>query len=794
MSKNKRKHSKNTEKDKAMNHDHEHEHEHHHGEHCGCGHDHEHEHEHHHGEHCGCGHDHEHEHEHHHGEHCGCGHNHEHDHDHSEKNADGCDKKLVFKLDELDCPHCASQIEAELERTEGVEVAEINLVTQQLTIGLAKSFKGDAYKEAVRAVKRFEPEVNVIDESGEEGGESASLMKKLMSEKAVIVRFIVGAALYATGMCLSYFGGAHVYVYLPVLVAAYAVLGIDVVVGAVRGIFGGRVFDERFLMTVSTVGAFAIGEYPEAVAVMLFYQIGEFFQSLAVKRSRRSISDLMDIRPDSANVLRGGKTIVVSPEGVKVGETIVVKPGERIPLDGVIIDGETALDTRALTGESLPRSAAVGDEVLSGCINESGVIKVRVEKPFGESTASKILDLVENAAGRKAPTENFISVFARYYTPAVVIMAVLLAVVPPLVLGGGWAQWVRRCFVFLVVSCPCALVISIPLTFFGGIGAASKRGVLVKGGNYLEALNYVDTVVFDKTGTLTKGEFKVTKLISEEGVTEDELLRLAAAAEKLSNHPIARSITSAFPGAGELDVKNYKELAGGGVSAELDGEKLCAGSARLMKEQGISVNEVGDAGTIVYISKDKKPLGAVVIADSPKPDSRDTIGRLKELGIKKTLMLTGDVETAAKAAADEIGVDEYHAGLLPADKVGIVEGLLDSEGKRKVAFVGDGINDAPVLARADVGIAMGALGSDAAIEAADIVLMNDEPSSIAEAVKVAKYTKHIVTQNIVLVLIVKAVILALGALGIAGMWEAVFGDVGVMVLAVLNSMRILRKK
>ena len=794
MSKNKRKHSKNTEKDKAMNHDHEHEHEHHHGEHCGCGHDHEHEHEHHHGEHCGCGHDHEHEHEHHHGEHCGCGHNHEHDHDHSEKNADGCDKKLVFKLDELDCPHCASQIEAELERTEGVEVAEINLVTQQLTIGLAKSFKGDAYKEAVRAVKRFEPEVNVIDESGEEGGESASLMKKLMSEKAVIVRFIVGAALYATGMCLSYFGGAHVYVYLPVLVAAYAVLGIDVVVGAVRGIFGGRVFDERFLMTVSTVGAFAIGEYPEAVAVMLFYQIGEFFQSLAVKRSRRSISDLMDIRPDSANVLRGGKTIVVSPEGVKVGETIVVKPGERIPLDGVIIDGETALDTRALTGESLPRSAAVGDEVLSGCINESGVIKVRVEKPFGESTASKILDLVENAAGRKAPTENFISVFARYYTPAVVIMAVLLAVVPPLVLGGGWAQWVRRCFVFLVVSCPCALVISIPLTFFGGIGAASKRGVLVKGGNYLEALNYVDTVVFDKTGTLTKGEFKVTKLISEEGVTEDELLRLAAAAEKLSNHPIARSITSAFPGAGELDVKNYKELAGGGVSAELDGEKLCAGSARLMKEQGISVNEVGDAGTIVYISKDKKPLGAVVIADSPKPDSRDTIGRLKELGIKKTLMLTGDVETAAKAAADEIGVDEYHAGLLPADKVGIVEGLLDSEGKRKVACVGDGINDAPVLARADVGIAMGALGSDAAIEAADIVLMNDEPSSIAEAVKVAKYTKHIVTQNIVLVLIVKAVILALGALGIAGMWEAVFGDVGVMVLAVLNSMRILRKK
>ena len=778
-----------------MNHDHEHEHEHHHGEHCGCGHDHEHEHEHHHGEHCGgCGHDHEHEHEHHHGEHCGCGHNHEHDHDHSEKNADGCAKKFVFKLNELDCPHCASQIEAELERTEGVEVAEINLVTQQLTIGLAKSFKGDAYKEAVRAVKRFEPEVNVIDESGEEGGESASLMKKLTSEKAVIVRFIVGAALYATGMCLSHFGGAHVYVYLPVLVAAYAVLGIDVVVGAVRGIFGGRVFDERFLMTVSTVGAFAIGEYPEAVAVMLFYQIGEFFQSLAVKRSRRSISDLMDIRPDSANVLRGGKTIVVSPEGVKVGETIVVKPGERIPLDGVIIDGETALDTRALTGESLPRSAAVGDEVLSGCINESGVIKVRVEKPFGESTASKILDLVENAAGRKAPTENFISVFARYYTPAVVIMAVLLAVVPPLVLGGGWAQWVRRCFVFLVVSCPCALVISIPLTFFGGIGAASKRGVLVKGGNYLEALNYVDTVVFDKTGTLTKGEFKVTKLISEEGVTEDELLRLAAAAEKLSNHPIARSITSAFPGAGELDVKNYKELAGGGVSAELDGEKLCAGSARLMKEQGISVNEVGDAGTIVYISKDKKPLGAVVIADSPKPDSRDTIGRLKELGIKKTLMLTGDVETAAKAAADEIGVDEYHAGLLPADKVGIVEGLLDSEGKRKVAFVGDGINDAPVLARADVGIAMGALGSDAAIEAADIVLMNDEPSSIAEAVKVAKYTKHIVTQNIVLVLIVKAVILALGALGIAGMWEAVFGDVGVMVLAVLNSMRILRKK
>ena len=825
MSKNKRTHSKNkaekpVETEAAV---HEHEHEHHdHDDHCGCEHKHEHhdnddhcgcehKHEHHnHDDHCGCEHKHEHydhgdhccdhDHEHHDDDHCGCEHKHEHHHEHhhhDEKQLPAGAVEQVFLLDELDCPNCAAKIEDALSKTEGILYAEINLLSQQLTVAADDHFSGDLYETALKTVKRYEPEVDLIDTRKKEGGEGEkpSLLKRLTSEKAMYFRFGIGAVLYASGLIASHLG-APLFVYLPLLVAAYSVLGFDVLVGAVTGIIRGRVFDEKFLMTVSTVGAFVIGEYPEAVAVMLFYQIGEFFQSLAVKRSRRSISELMDIRPDSACVLREGKEETVAPDTVRVGEIIVVRPGEKIPLDGIVTEGEALLDTRALTGESLPRQAKAGDEVLSGCISETGLIRIKTTKRFGESTASRILELVENAAGRKAPTENFISRFARVYTPAVVIAAALLGVVPPLVIGGGWAMWIRRCFTFLVISCPCALVVSIPLTFFGGIGAASRRGVLVKGSNYLEALSRVDTVVFDKTGTLTKGKFTVTKLLPADGVTESELLMKAAAAESFSNHPIARSICAAFTGDSLPEVKSFRELAGGGVSAQLDGAELLAGSARLMKERSIDFEPTNEPGTVVYTALGGKYLGALVIADEPKPDSAETITKLHELGVEKTVMLTGDVEAAAKAAAQAIGVEEYHSGLLPGDKVDIVEKLAESDERTngKLVFVGDGINDAPVLARADVGIAMGALGSDAAIEAADVVLMNDTPSSLIDAIKTAKRTKRIVTQNIVLVLAVKAIILVLGALGIAGMWMAVFGDVGVMILAVLNSMRILANR
>ncbi len=772
---------------KADEHDHHHDeyenhHDHHHDEHeHHCDHHHD-EHEHH----CGC------EHEHEHGDHCSC----DHDHHHEEiearahKSTENAAKVAVFRLDEIDCPHCASQIESELEKVNGIMTAEINLISGQLTIGADSSYRGDLYKEAVRAVKLYEPDVEVIDEANKaDKTKKPSLIKALRSEKATVIRFTVGAILYAIGFGLALTHSFPLVTYLPILIVSYIILGFDVVFDAVRNIFRGRIFDEKFLMTVSTIGAFAIGEYPEAVAVMLFYQIGEFFQSLAVKRSRRSVSELMDIRPDSANVVRGKETLTVSPEDVKLGETIVVRPGEKIPLDGEIVSGESRLDMRALTGESVPKSVRCGDSVLSGCINESGVIEIKVTKRFSESTASKILDLVENAAGRKAPTENFISVFARYYTPIVVLLALLLAVVPPLFFHGAWAQWVRRCFVFLVISCPCALVISIPLTFFSGIGAASRKGVLVKGSNYLEALNFVDTVVFDKTGTLTKGVFKVTEILPANGEDKDELLKTAALAESMSNHPIARSIISAY-GKGTKKPDSYEEIAGRGACAKSGGKVIYAGSSKLMLDQGISFTERSFGGTVVYVASDKKYLGCIVISDEIKEGSAEAVGGLSKLGVSRAVMLTGDNERAAKAAAEKLGLTEYHGGLLPADKVELVEKLLESEnGGGKLAFVGDGINDAPVLARADVGIAMGALGSDAAIEAADIVLMNDDPRAICDAIEVAKHTKKIVTQNIVMVLLVKIVILALGAFGIAGMWEAVFGDVGIMIIAVLNSMR-----
>ena len=614
-------------------------------------------------------------------------------------------------------------------------------------------------------------------------------------DKKRTIRLAVGAVVYAIGMALTVFAKLPTLAELAFLIVAYVILGWDVVWQAVKNITRGQVFDEHFLMSVSTIGAFAIGEYPEAVAVMLFYQVGEFFQSLAVKRSRKSISDLMDIRPDSATVKRNGVLQVVSPESVAVGEIIVVKPGEKIPLDGIVVDGESMLDTKALTGESVPRSIRKGDEALSGCINQSGLLTLKVTKSFGESTVSKITDLVENASARKAPTENFITTFARYYTPVVVGMAAVLAIIPPLVLGGGWSEWLRRGFVFLIVSCPCALVISIPLTFFGGIGAASKRGVLVKGSNYLEALNKVSVVVFDKTGTLTKGVFEVANIIPAAGYQKEQVLEYAAQAESYSNHPIAKSILATY--GKPIDQKQFsgfEETSGHGISVMVQGKKVLAGNSKLMESEKIAYAACDAAGTKCYVAADGSYVGCILIADEVKPDSKCAIAELKKIGVEKTVMLTGDDERIGKSVADELGLDAYYAQLLPDQKVEKLE-MLDKQKRQgsKLAFVGDGINDAPVLARADVGIAMGGLGSDAAIEAADVVLMTDEPSKLVEAIDVAKATKRIVMQNIVIALGIKSVFLVLGALGMAGMWEAVFGDVGVTIIAVLNAMRILKK-
>lgn len=614
-------------------------------------------------------------------------------------------------------------------------------------------------------------------------------------DKKRTIRLAVGAVVYAIGMALTVFAKLPTLAELAFLIVAYVILGWDVVWQAVKNITRGQVFDEHFLMSVSTIGAFAIGEYPEAVAVMLFYQVGEFFQSLAVKRSRKSISDLMDICPDSATVKRNGVLQVVSPESVAVGEIIVVKPGEKIPLDGIVVDGESMLDTKALTGESVPRSIRKGDEALSGCINQSGLLTLKVTKSFGESTVSKITDLVENASARKAPTENFITTFARYYTPIVVGMAAVLAIIPPLVLGGGWSEWLRRGFVFLIVSCPCALVISIPLTFFGGIGAASKRGVLVKGSNYLEALNKVSVVVFDKTGTLTKGVFEVANIIPAAGYQKEQVLEYAAQAESYSNHPIAKSILATY--GKPIDQKQFsgfEEISGHGISVMVQGKKVLAGNSKLMESEKIAYAACDAAGTKFYVAADGSYVGCILIADEVKPDSKCAIAELKKIGVEKTVMLTGDDERIGKSVADELGLDAYYAQLLPDQKVEKLE-MLDKQKWQgsKLAFVGDGINDAPVLARADVGIAMGGLGSDAAIEAADVVLMADEPSKLVEAIDVAKATKRIVMQNIVIALGIKSVFLVLGALGMAGMWEAVFGDVGVTIIAVLNAMRILKK-
>ena len=692
--------------------------------------------------------------------------------------------KREFILDGLNCPNCAAKIQADVEKLPEVSAAILNLMKQTLTLEISRD--DDIFSKVERIVHRYEPDVKVrLKEEGYTHTEA-------FGEKKMMLRMGAGAAVFAAGILLS--SVVPFPVQLTLYVIAYGILGYDVVLGAVKNIVKGHVFDENFLMSLSSIGAFFIGEYPEAVAVMLFYQVGEFFQDLAVHRSRRSISDLMDIRPDTATVRRNGQLLTVSPEDVAEGEWIVVKPGEKIPLDGVVLLGDSMVDTRALTGESVPKSVHPMDKVLSGCINESGLLTIQVTKTYDQSTVAKIIDMVENASARKAPTENFITAFARYYTPAVVVLAALLAVIPPLLFQGMWADWIHRAFVFLVVSCPCALVVSIPLTFFGGIGAASRHGVLVKGSNYLEALNKVDTVVFDKTGTLTKGVFKVTEIIPAGENTREQVLQYAAWAENFSTHPIANSILEAYGKDEPVALSEYQEIPGYGIQAQTAGRKILAGNAKLMEAERIAYTPCEKTGTKVYVAVDGSYQGCILISDELKTDSKSAIAALKRAGVRKTVMLTGDNETIGKAVAEELSLDDCYTQLLPDEKVLILE-KLDEEKRpgRKLAFVGDGINDAPVLARADIGIAMGGLGSDAAIEAADVVLMTDEPMKLVEAIRVAGETRKIAQQNIVFALSIKAVFLVLGALGHVGMWLAVFGDVGVALLAVLNAMRILKK-
>lgn len=612
-------------------------------------------------------------------------------------------------------------------------------------------------------------------------------------QKKMLIRIAVSAVLLVGAVLVPYEGVWKFLLFLP----AYFVIGWDVLWKAVRNIAHGQVFDENFLMALATVGAFCTGffgkgEYPEAVFVMLFYQVGELFQSYAVGKSRKSISALMDIRPDYANVERDGQLVQVDPDEVAVGDVITIKAGEKVPLDGVVLEGSSLVNTSALTGESVPRQVQPGDDVISGCINQNGLLRVQVTKAFGESTVAKILDLVENASSKKAKTENFITRFARYYTPVVVICAVVLAIVPPLFVG-DWTGWVQKALIFLVVSCPCALVISVPLSFFGGIGGASRQGILVKGGNYLEILADTEMVVFDKTGTLTKGVFNVTA-IHPDKYSESGLLEMAALAESYSDHPISRSLKEAY--GKEVDstrVGQVEELSGRGVRAQVDGKTVCAGNDKLMEEIGVKWHPCHRVGTTVHVAVDGQYVGHIVISDQVKEDSKQAIAALKAQGVKKTVMLTGDAKAVGESVAKDLGLDQVYTQLLPGDKVEKVEALLQEKSQKgKLAFVGDGINDAPVLSRADIGIAMGALGSDAAIEAADIVLMDDKPSKIAKAMEISKRTLRIVRQNIVFALGVKLLVLILTPFGLSNMWEAVFADVGVTVIAIINASRALQ--
>ena len=626
------------------------------------------------------------------------------------------------------------------------------------------------------------------------------MMKK---QKIMLYRIIAAAVIYVPLFVLEHMGKLEFQSEIPVqfllFMIPYLIVGWDIIYRAVRNISHGQVFDENFLMCIATFGALGVKEYSEAVAVMLFYQIGELFQSYAVNRSRQSISAMMDICPEYANIEEDGKLKQVDPDDVEIGTEIVIKAGERVPLDGVVVSGTSFVDTSALTGESVSREVTEGSEIISGCVNGSGLLKVRTTKEFDDSTVAKILELVENASSKKAHVENFITKFAKYYTPIVVCAAVVLAFLPPIILGGGFAEWIQRACIFLVISCPCALVISVPLGFFGGIGAASKQGVLVKGSNYLEALSEMKTIVFDKTGTLTKGEFVVSEVIPN-GWEKEGLLEVAALAEGYSDHPISAALKKAYEEAelGELSmdrVEQAEEIAGHGIKAKIDGRVVYAGNAKLMEEKGVEYEPCTVPGTVVYLAAEKEFLGTIVISDTVKPEAKRAIAQLKQSGVKKTVMLTGDRKDVGEAVAESLGIDEVYTDLLPGDKVDKVEALLGELGeKEKLGFVGDGINDAPVLSRADIGIAMGSMGSDAAIEAADVVLMDDNILKISSIMRIAGKTLQIVHQNIVFALGVKVLVLILGALGMANMWEAVFADVGVSVIAILNSMRTLKVK
>ncbi|EJX2683024.1 cadmium-translocating P-type ATPase [Clostridioides difficile] len=703
-------------------------------------------------------------------------------------------KELI--LGGLNCAHCAEEINNKVSKLKEVESSNLNFVNKKLTVNISNNFKEDDVINKIKEIiNSTEPglDIQVGSTDKVKGRTTEKLGAVNDTNKKELVPLIIGALVYIFGIYQTATGYESQFSNI-VFIVAYVIVGGDVLLRAIRNISKGRVFDENFLMALATVGALTIGESSEAVGVMLFYKVGEYLQGVAVGKSRKSITSLMQIRPDYANLKFNSEVKVVSPEEVNVGDIIVVKPGEKVPLDGVVVDGVSMLDTSALTGESVLREVEKGDEILSGVINKNALLSIEVTKSFGESTVSKILDLVENSSIKKSKTENFISKFSRYYTPIVVIAALLIAFVPPLVISGEvFSDWLYRGLIFLVVSCPCALVLSIPLSFFSGIGFASKNGILIKGSNYLEALRSVDTVVFDKTGTLTKGVFNVTKL-NPEGISEEELLEYAAIAEVNSNHPIAKSILSYYNKKIDLDtIDSYEEIAAYGIRVKHNDNFILAGNEKLMKKENISYSSAKEVGTVVYIAVDKVYRGYIVISDEVKEDSKNAIRSLKAIGVKEVVMLTGDNEKVAKNIAQELELDTVYSNLLPNEKVDRLEDLYEGRTeKEKIAFVGDGINDAPVLARADVGIAMGGLGSDAAIEAADVVLMTDEPSKISKAIEIANKTNKIVWQNIIFALGVKIIVMILGAGGVATMWEAIFADVGVALIAVVNAMRAMR--
>lgn len=703
-------------------------------------------------------------------------------------------KRRKYSLIGLDCAHCAAKMENQIRTIPGVTLAEVNFGTGTLAIeGESEHFE-NILQQTKRIIAGIEPNVVVSSEGVKSSGADSGKWSERIARsenRRTLFRIGTGVLFYLAVSLFSFSPTLEVILYL----LGYLFIGGDVILKAIRNIARGQVFDENFLMTLATFGALAIHEYPEAVAVMLFYQVGEFFQDLAVNRSRRSIQALLDIRPAYANLKKNNQESKVSPEEVAVGDIIMIKPGERVPLDGEILEGQGLVDTSALTGESVPKRLAPKDTILSGFINTSGVFTVQVTKAYEESTVAKILDLVQNASSRKAPTESFITKFARYYTPGVVVIATALAFLPPLLVPGArFNDWLYRALVFLVISCPCALVVSIPLSFFGGIGGASRNGVLVKGGNYLEALNNIDTVVFDKTGTLTKGVFQVTSVVPAPGLTPEKLLEKAALAEAYSGHPIAKSVLqSSGQAVAKERISSYEEIAGYGVKVVADSQTILLGSRKLLEQEGITVQEQdGLPGTLVHVAVDGQYWGYLLISDEIKKDSARALEELKKNGVKKLAMLTGDSRTVAAQVARELQLDEFYAELLPQDKVNKVEELFRGKGKGNLVFVGDGLNDAPVIARADVGVAMGGLGSDAAIEAADVVIMNDEPFKLVAAIRIARRTRNIVWQNIILALTIKGAVLIMGAAGIATMWAAVFADVGVAVLAILNAMRVLR--